>query len=329
MRLRSRLLRVVGELSAVEPSVSSTIVDPLRASDRPTPVFVLGLERSGTTWLANILANHPRTVAVQSEDHFGVHESIFFSHFARAYGDLAEDSNFRAFARDFTTSDYYLLTGLPPDWLLERRPRSYPEAFRAVMEEMARRRGGADVWVEKSPSHTLLADKLAAAFPDARFVGIVRRPQAVIASQLRVTGKAPPRYPSRVASLLRLSRDCSLYERRLKRFCRAHRACLLTSYEDLVADPAREMRRICDFIGIEYTPTVLELPWRRNTSFRSQERPAGGTDALDRLFVAAAMSVLRVIPLRALQAEVDWRQARAGVQWPSWCWRRRDAGVLS
>src|SRR5919108_3944767 len=88
----------------------------MEASDRPTPVFVLGLERSGTTWLANILASHPQAVAVQSEDHFGVHESIFFSHFAPAYGDLNEEHNFRRFATDFTASDYYLLSGLPADW---------------------------------------------------------------------------------------------------------------------------------------------------------------------------------------------------------------------
>ncbi len=302
---------------------------PDAGSDRPTPVFVLGLDRSGTTWLANILANHPRAVAVQSEDHFGVHESIFFSHFARAYGDLGEEPNFRRFAADFTTSDYYLLSGLAPDWLVRHRPRNYPEAFRAVMEEMARRRGGVEVWIEKSPSHTLLAEELAAAFPDARFVGIVRRPQAVIASQLRVKGEPPPPYPSRLASLLRSSRDCSLYERWLKAFCRDRDACLLTTYEDLAADAARQTERICDFIGIEFASTMLELPWRRNTSFASQRRRPGSLNLLDRLFVETAMTALRLVPLSVLRAQVARRQAREGIQWPPWCWRRRDAGIAA
>jgi hypothetical protein len=296
-------------------------------TERPTPVFVLGLDRSGTTWLANILANHPRGVAVQSEDHFGIHDSILFSHFARAYGDLGEDSNFRRFATDFTASDFYLLSGLPADWLGARRPRSYPEALRAMMEEMVRRRGGAEVWIEKSTDHTMLAEELAAAFPDARFVGTARRPQAVIASQLRVAGEPPPSYPSRIATLLRASRNCSLFVRWLRRFCRDHDTCVMTTYEAMTADPARETKRICDFVGIEFDPAMLELPWRPNTSFRSQQRRS--LNLFDRLFVASAMAALRLIPLSVLRAQLARRQARAGVQWPSWCWRRRDAGIAA
>ena len=96
----------------------------------PIPVFVLGLQRSGTTWLASLLGGHPKVACVESADHFGIHESIFFSHFAREYGDLADDANFERFARDFGDSDYYLLSGVEERWLAERRPRSYTEAPR-------------------------------------------------------------------------------------------------------------------------------------------------------------------------------------------------------
>lgn len=40
---------------------------PVRAmmpACRARPVFVLGTARSGTTWLANLLADHPRIAAV-------------------------------------------------------------------------------------------------------------------------------------------------------------------------------------------------------------------------------------------------------------------------
>ena len=296
------------------------------ARSRPTPVFVLGLERSGTTWLANILGNHPDAVAVQSEDHFGVHESIFFSHFARAYGDLADDANFRRFAEDFTTSDYYLLSGLPAKWLTERRPRTYAEAFGLVMDEMANR-AGARVWIEKSPSHTLLAEDLAREFPDARFVGIVRRPQAVINSHLSLAGEPVPRYPRRARTVFRMARDCSLYERWLSRFCRGRDDAVFTTYEELRADPERETARICEHIGIEFTPSMLDLPWRRNTSFDAARPRSKSLGRTDRMIVGASLAALRLVPVSALERQVERSQERSGIQWPRWVWRRRDAAA--
>ena len=38
-------------------------------------VFVLGLQRSGTTWVANMLHGSGSVAAVAAEDHRGVHES--------------------------------------------------------------------------------------------------------------------------------------------------------------------------------------------------------------------------------------------------------------
>lgn len=292
----------------------------------PTPVFVLGVQRSGTTWLANILAQHPRAVAVQSEDHFGILESIFFSHFARAYGDLNDEINFRHFAADFTTSDYYVVSGLEPQWLSQIRPRNYAAAFRAVMDEMARR-AGSDLWVEKSPAHTLLAEQLAADFPDARFVAIVRQTRPTIASQLWLSGRPPATYPARVRRLIGLSLHCA-QQRWLRSFCKGNDACFMTTYERLARDTVGESRRVCEFLGLDYEPTMLELPWRRNTSFHAPEHRRRALRLSDELVVALATAVLHLLPASAVGSLIARRRARRGVRWPDWCWRRRDAGLL-
>src|SRR5215510_14892870 len=73
------------------------------AGPPPVPVFVLGLERSGTTWVANMLGGHSQGVCVEAPGH-GSHSSLFFSYFARVYGDLEDDDNFRRFATDFAAS---------------------------------------------------------------------------------------------------------------------------------------------------------------------------------------------------------------------------------
>jgi hypothetical protein len=110
----------------------------------------------------------------------------------------------------------------------------------------------------------------------------------------------------------------------LRRFCRYQEACFLTTYEDLAADPAGETERICDFVGIEFTPAMLDLPWRRNTSFRSV--PRRSLNMFDRLFVAAAMAALRLVPLRALLASPRCPDRRQPL---TICHRRRSPLVVN
>ena len=45
-----------------------------------TPIFVVGSNRSGTTYISNILASSNLITAVQHEEHFGIHESSYFNH---------------------------------------------------------------------------------------------------------------------------------------------------------------------------------------------------------------------------------------------------------
>jgi hypothetical protein len=297
-------------------------------TSRPTPVFVLGLPRSGTTWLANIIAQHSRATAVQSQDHFGILESMFFSHFAPAYGGLDNESNFRRFVTDFASSDYYLVSGLDANWLTGVQSRSYPEIFRTMMEEVARRHG-AEFWVEKSPAHTYLADELATVFPDARFICVVRRPQDAIASMFWLH-EPPNSQLARVRTLLSLSlsraQQCLLMQ-----FCRRHKdRCLLTQYEVFVGDTEAETRRTCEFLGVDYEPAMLDLRWRRNTSFHSVDRRRAFGPG-DRVILEVTRAMLSLAPLPVLRSLLARRRTRkrtreGGIVFPDSVWRRRDSG---
>lgn len=293
-----------------------------RSGKPATPIFVLGLERSGTTWVANMLCGHPDVAGVQAEDHYGVHESIFFSHFARAYGDLADEGNFRRFTADFVASDYFLLTGIEEAWLWRRRPQSYPEAFRALMDELSRRRG-ARFWVEKSPEHSLLADELATAFPEARFVCVTRRPADLIRSRLWLDGRTPPAHPRRLVDVLRACAACSLYSRSLQRFSARCSRGVMTSYEALSNSLEDEMRRITKALGMAFDPSMLIPRYAPNTSFRSSNDRDQAMGAGERLTIALVVATLRIVPLRALHAVQERIDRRRGIVWPAWCWKRR------
>ena len=291
------------------------------------PIFVLGVQRSGTTWMANLVAESSEVTAVQSADHFGIHESIFFSHFARAYGDLADDSNFEHFAREFTTSDYYVLTGIEAEWLWDLRPTSYSEAFHALMEEMSRRRGGTRFWLEKSPHHTVLADELFDAYGDARFICITRRRNDVIRSRLASSWSEPPRYPRRALILVRLTWTGDRYQRHMKRFAPRVEHAYATTYEALKTDTEAELRRVCGFLGLPWEPKMTEPRFAKNTSFRSlQERRRQELSLADRAIIGLASAIFSVLPLGLIDRIAANRDRRRGVDWPEWCWRRRDAG---
>ena len=305
-------------------------IQPLMNSDAdsdPTPIFVLGLQRSGTTWLANVISQHTRIAAVQSDDHFGILSSIYFSHFVPAYGDLSDEENFRRFATDFASSDYYKVSGLDPDWLMSVKSRSYSQIFRAMMDEFSRQQGGAAYWVEKSPVHTPLANELAEAYPDARFICVVRRPQAATASQLWLHG-ARPTARARIRALLSLSLHRA-QQRLLIHFCEQRKdRCFLTQYENFVANTESETRRACEFLGLKFEPSMLQLPWRRNTSFHSMDRQKA-LGIFDRIVVSTARASLSVLPLPVLRVLLDWRRKdqrrrQKYIKFPDWTWHRRD-----
>jgi hypothetical protein len=287
-----------------------------------TPIFVLGIQRSGTTWMANVLAAHPAMAAVQARDHRGVHESIFFSHFAAEYGDISDDERFDRFTRDFAASDYFILSGVSESWFRNRRPRTYPDAFKCLMDEMARRES-ARYWVEKSPDHTLLSWELAAAFPGAKFVCIVRDPVGIIRSRLWAFGRTPPAYPARLWTLLRACAAVSLYQRHLADFASRCDRAVLARYEDMRADLAATMRSTMEFLGGEYDASMLERRFSPNTSFPKEGDRDRAFGAADRAVIRAAMALLSLVPLGWLRGAERKRRLDRGVVWPSWCWKRR------
>ena len=287
------------------------------------PVFVLGLQRSGTTWLANCLGGHPRIATIEAEEHRGIHESIFFSHFARAFGDLDDDGNFGRFAEAFTTCDYFLLSGCDRDAFLAARPRSYADAFRWVMDDFADR-AGATHWLEKSPDHTLLGPELATLFPDALFVGIRRRPDTLLRSRLWAFGRIPPGPWRRIPRVLRAGFAISLHDRALAHFCHGSDRALLVSYEDLRADTPGVLARITDFLGCGFDPAMLRERYAPNTSFQDTAAQRKQLTALDRLGLRLSLAAARLLPWRVLAALQGAVQRVRGVVWPDWCWQMRD-----
>jgi hypothetical protein len=133
---------------------------------------------------------------------------------------------------------------------IELLPRSVRAGFRHWTWELIeglRRAENKVLLVDSSKSRVL---RLESKWKRARagYVLLVRDPRGALRSALRQKGD--------LARLLRSSRK---WMRRYERFAQRHAAvCLKMFYEDLAASPQAELRRLCGFLGLEYTPAMLQ-----------------------------------------------------------------------
>ncbi|MBV7410686.1 sulfotransferase [Maritimibacter sp. DP1N21-5] len=286
------------------------------------PVFILGLQRSGTTWLANQLAAVAGVAAVQHPDHHGVHESVFFSHFARHFSDWHDPGVRAAFAEAFFASDYARLTGLDPDALLRAMEGagSPAEVFRRVMEAFCAAQG-ADLWIEKSPHHTLLAAEIRVAIPEARFLMVERALVPLVQSRLHGFGRDPKPGLRLMLDIIRGTVVAVLYRREMRRLARRGQGMLLR-YEDLLADDGPLRTRLLAYMDLPSDSAAMTSRYAANSSFSGKGRAAPGPGF--RVLVGLTAVLAGLVPLSLLrrwQLRRDKaRAAASGGDWPDWVW---------
>ena len=231
----------------------------------PTPIFVVGKHRSGTTLLGNLLLDHPEIAGVQHDAHEGIHESAYFSHIEGRYGDLSVAQNYVEFASVMSKSDYFTLAGVGFEDLLRLYPSTYAGVFRYVMNRVAEQEE-ASFWVEKTPMHTELIFRIGKHYPDARFVGIRRSVVSMAFSMLHLKNRqdAPP--VERLGYLLRVAANKYLLDHRMHMARREWPdRVLIIDFEDLVSEESTVLPHVCSFLGLDHVGLGSRFP--SNSSF--------------------------------------------------------------
>jgi len=292
----------------------------------PKQVFILGLQRSGTTWLANMLAALPQVAAVADARHRGVHESVFFSHFA-AEPEGWHDPDVKAtMIGAFKRCDYVQLSGLAPETVddLAAEASGFGDLFIRFMDRLAYDQGAA-VWIEKSPHHTLLAEALLHAAPDCLFVMVQRKASDLVASRLHGFGRTPQSGIKRIKDILRGAMTTRLYEREMAQLAQRANA-VLVRYEDLKsANSLATRQHILDHIGLQVDPAAMISAYSANSSF--DKKPARVTLSLmDRSLLVAGRFCAGLMPLSTLRALQTRRARKRGVVFPKWVWTIDPAG---
>ena len=237
------------------------------------PVFVAGLERSGTSLMYALLASHPNIAMTRRTN--------LWTHFYDQYGDLSDRGNLDR-CIDMMMR-YRRLRLLTPDAERLRNdfstgPATYPRLF-ALLEEQYAERLGKERWGDKSLNTERYADVIIDAYDGVRILHMIRDPRDRYASsktrwQVRRGGAG-----AGTAEWLSSARSALGSQQRHP----GH--VMVVRYEDLATDPERMLRQICDFIDEPYTADMLTFDgapvFRDKGSNSSYGRRAAGAISSD------------------------------------------------
>jgi len=116
-------------------------------------------------------------------------------------------------------------------------------------------RSGKPRLVVKTPSNVLIWDRIAACWPDARFVYLLRHPAAVVAS-LHASFD-PEWHPGKDGSVDESLAKVVRYMTALEQ-AREAREGFTVRYEELTAAPDAIVRGLCEFLGVTFEPAMLD-----------------------------------------------------------------------
>lgn len=202
-----------------------------RAPDRllVAPAFILSSVRSGSTLLRVLLDTHTQIHAPHELHLRGLNAQLANDYVTKAMRSLGADREELQF--------------LLWDRVLHR------ELVRHDKHQL----------VNKTPSDVLMWERLLRCWPDARFIFLLRHPAAVVESWHR----ARPQWTRE-----RIAEDVLRYMAAVEGARQRHGG-LDVRYEQLAADPERETRRICAFLGLEWEESMLDYGQGEHGPYRA------------------------------------------------------------
>ncbi len=214
------------------------------AGGPPAAPFVVGATRSGTTLLRLMLDAHPG-ISIPSETHF-IPELISAreKHGASSAQMLDLLTSHRRWG-DFTIE----ADELAARWA-RLDPLTGPAAVRAFYELYADKQGNHGArWGDKTPGYIKSMREIQVYLPEARFIHLIRDGRDVALSILKQHWG-----PQTIEAAAEKWRSRVLRGRAQQPYLGFY---LEVKFEDLVLHTERELRRICEFIDLEFDPAML------------------------------------------------------------------------
>lgn len=219
-------------------------------------LFIVGLPRSGTKLLRTVINNHSQVAVARHETEFlpnwiGKFETVSSLESKQEFDLFFEWCQQFPYFQDrirkgeaFTADQWYercdsfdlagVFTGL----------------IKCDLQVDPAEESKVKIWGDKSPGYTRQVSNIMKAIPGARFIHILRDPRDNALSVNQAWGK----------NMIRACSDWKNGVRYVDKVSSEHPNSILTvRYEDLLTHPEETVTRVCEFLGVDFSPEMLVM----------------------------------------------------------------------
>lgn len=221
-------------------------------------LFLLASERSGSNLITRMWANHPRVAGPPP-----THLIRTFTNNLFRYGDLSLSKNWRALCQDvsmFLESQLGIWqTSITLDELLAVEPRNLANIVALIYGKEANHHGKNSVLIKENQAYKFLPF-YQEWFPEAKYLVLVRDPR-----DMALSWKLSANHPGGVMNAAENWRQDQEEAIKIYGYLGGRDKITLVRYEDLLQEPEAELKRLCAFFKIEFSPSMLDFHQNRET----------------------------------------------------------------
>ncbi len=226
---------------------------PISLDERP--IFMIGAERSGTTLVMALLGCHSRIAVPEVVWYYPR-----FYPYLHTYGDLSVEENFRTLASD-------MVFGLKtPFWGMQVNPRTILDEVMALAPERSfaglyaamhlrfARYSAKPRWGEKTPHNLYFVEAMHRDFPNAQFIYITRDGRDACVDYMESSFG-----PTNIYCAARSWKRCWNAVKDWRKPLTDKGLWVDVRYEDLVRQPEKVMRGVCEFLGEDFETGMFDF----------------------------------------------------------------------
>ena len=234
----------------------------VRKMKRIKSIIVIGMNRSGTKWLSNILCNHSDVIGIQYEKAYGILETNMFGVMQKKFGDISTIERYIGFIELWAQTNFFKISGIEKSFFykLNYKP-SILELFEILMNEFAKR-NNKKFWLQKTSP--IIALKVLRNFSKGYLIIIERNILDTIKSQMKLTEFSTGKRSSIFKEVFYYIYQAKIIKKISKKY-----KIFKVNYESLKKQPVHEIKNTCKYLNIPFENTMLNISYQKNTSFIS------------------------------------------------------------